>query len=332
MDKRNIDVTVIVPLYVDSHQLKKNVIKCLDSLVYQTIANIEILVIDDCSPEDLSDLETKYAAFSSIHWFRLSENKGPGGARNYAMELAAGKYIGFCDFDDWVDIHYYKKCFQMMEESGADIGMCTQLRHYDFEPEESVYKCKYNEFFQISGDVALRIMTKEYDLGVKIIPPCVNKIYRKDYLITEKLYFPEKLFWEDHYFSFVTMLNANRVIGIPEVVYHHYRRMGSIVQSFSQQHIDDFMTIHLNIRQYIEKHGCYEQYQYNFHQYCEQYYNLIVREIFEFVQDEETRKKYLSYSFRRFLDIINIDDFLKSASSETLRRHIQPHLKDTKIL
>lgn len=322
-------ISVIVPAY----NTRKYLSRCLDTLMAQTISEMEIIVIDDCSDENIYELIAPYLdqGGKSIYYERLDQHRGPGGARNRGIALASGKYIAFCDSDDWVDLTYYEDCVRAMDRSGASIGMCSLVREYDYQQKVPLYKCKYDREISLTGDLAIKALTKQLNIGVQIIPPAINKIYCKDYLDQINLRFVEERLFEDLIFSFISFMHAPKLICIPHAVYHHYKRPSSIVQSFDQKHTEDLVEIFTLLRNYLKSVERYETYQFHYYKFLEQFYNLIVREIFEFVADEETRKVHLSHSLQLIRTVIDFDEYMEYTSAEQLRQHIQPHIVDTTI-
>lgn len=325
----NILLSVIVPTY----NTGKYLCQCMDTLMAQTMSNMEIIVIDDCSDENIRKNLSRYLLQNNktVHYERLEIRRGPGGARNYGLEMASGKYVAFCDSDDWVDITYYQDCVDALERHTADMAMCSLVRAYDYMQKDPLYKCRYDRELSLTGDFALKILTKQIDAGILIIPSSVNKVYRKEYLEQLSLRFVEDRLFEDLLFSFICIMNATRIICVPNATYHHYKRPNSIVQSFDRKHIDDFAAVFTQLRNYLDAENRYEEYRFNYYKYLEQYYNLIVREIFEFVPDEKRRKEYLAESFHQIRPLIVFSEYMEYTTAEQLRQHIQPHITDTTI-
>ena len=322
-------VSVIVPV----HNTRRYLERCVDSLMAQSLTDMEIIIVDDCSEEDIQSVVASYIGQSNkvVRFERLKQHKGPGGARNRGIELASGTYIAFCDSDDWVDITYFEDCSIIMNRTGADIGMCSLVRVYDHMQNEPLYKCRYDRELTLTGDFALKALTKQMDIGVLVIPSTVNKIYRREYLSQIHLRFVEGRLFEDLLFSFISIMNAEKIICIPNTTYHHYKRPNSIVQSFDIKHIDDFVEIFTLLRQHLKDDGRYEPYRFHYYKFLEQFYNLIVREIFEFVLDEKSRKAYLADSFLKIKSVIDFEEYMEYTTAEQLRQHIQPHITDTTI-
>ena len=314
---------------ITTHNTEKYLFKCIDSIINQTLPDIEIIIVDDASTDNTPKIAENLALqYDNILFLPLSISCGPGGARNKALLQATGEYISFIDSDDWVDLNYLEMMYNMAKQLNADIVTCSLMREYDYNISSPLYKCKYDQDYVLSGETAFRIMTNEYNYGIKFLPSALNKIYKKTFLTDNSLKFPENIYFEDQPFSYSCTLAANKVICIPNVVYHHYKRSGSIVQSFSQKNIDDMMTAYQMIKDYLYKNNIYEKFRFNSLQH---FYNLIVRQIFEFVTDENTKKTYLKYSFTQLKKLVTVDEYVDFLSAEELRKHIQPHIVDTTI-
>lgn len=115
---KEIKVSIILPIY----NAGKHLYKCLDSLVNQTLQDIEIIAILDC-PTDGSDkvVEDYAKKYPQIRIIKNEQNLHIGNSRNKGLEIAKGKYIGFCDHDDYADLQMYEKLYTIMEKEGVDM-------------------------------------------------------------------------------------------------------------------------------------------------------------------------------------------------------------------
>lgn len=321
-----------VSVIVTTHNTEKYLLKCIDSIINQTLSDIEIIIVDDVSTDSTPKIAARLAAqHTNIMFLPLPSSLGPGGARNRALQKATGEYISFIDSDDWVDLNYLEVMYNKAKQLNADIATCSLLREYDYDSSTPIYKCKYDQDYVFSGEIAFRIMTNEYNYGLKFLPSALNKIYRKTFLMDNLLTFPEHIFFEDQPFSYSCTLAANKVVCVPYVIYHHYKRSGSIVQSFSKKNIDDMMTAYQMIKSYLYNNTIYEKFRFNYYSSLQHFYNLIVRQIFEFVPDENTKKEYLKYSFAQLKTVVDVEEYIDFLSAEELRKHIQPNIVDTTI-
>lgn len=311
---------------------KQYLSKCLDSVINQTFQNYEIIIIDDCSEDKSMDIVCKYQKdVSAIKYIYLENSIGPGGARNYGINVAQGEYILFIDSDDWIDIDCLQVATPILEKYQADIGMYSIIRNYDMTVTQPYYKCKYNNIQTLNGITAFKIMSGQYDFGITISPSPVNKIYKKTYLIDNNITFLKFVYYEDIFWGFQTLLANGKVVIIPDVKYHHYKRMGSIVQSLSYKHFDDLETIFVKIKEYLKEQNIYTKYIFDYYKIFERFYNLLIRQIFEFSKTEEEKKQWLVYSFRILKKVVSVDEYIQYFSAEEIRRHIQPHITDTTL-
>lgn len=321
----------IVSIVVPVHKFGEYFTKCLDFIASQTLSDIEIIIVDDYSEDDIPTLISKYLADSRFKYIRLTHKSGPGGARNKGIEIANGKYIAFCDSDDWFDLNYCKTACEMLDSTNADIAMCGQVREYDTPSKTPVYKCRYDTFYELTGTMAFQLMTYNYQAEIRVIPPCNNKIYRKTFLKENNFRFQENVYFQDTIFSAETILSCKKIICVPNVLYHHYRRTGSIIQSFDQKHIDDFRNLGLSIRQYLIKNNVYEKYMKNYYNLITHFYGVIIREIFQFVPDDTKRKECMVQTFSVLEEIINKEEYINFLTAEQLRQHLLPDMNDTTL-
>ena len=111
-------VSVIIPVYKTEDYLRK----CLDSVCNQTLKDIEIICINDCSPDGCLEILKEYASKDErIKIIDFKENKGAACARNAGIDAAQGEYLGFVDSDDFIDLDFYEKLYIKAKETNAQI-------------------------------------------------------------------------------------------------------------------------------------------------------------------------------------------------------------------
>ena len=114
----SVKVSIIIPVYNTEKYLRK----CLDSVCNQTLQDIEIICVNDCSPDDSLEILKEYASNDNrIKIINFTENKGVAVARNTAIEQANGEYIGFVDSDDYVDLDFYEKLYNTAKSENAEL-------------------------------------------------------------------------------------------------------------------------------------------------------------------------------------------------------------------
>ena len=139
-------VSVIIPVYNTEKFLRK----CLDSVCNQTLQDIEIICINDCSTDGSLEILREYAGKDNrIKLIELFENGGAAKARNIGIDIAHGEYIGFVDSDDFVDLDFYEKLYNKAVETGADAvkGEMWELNDISNAPHMEA-KYDLNNFIQ----------------------------------------------------------------------------------------------------------------------------------------------------------------------------------------
>lgn len=219
----NYILTVIVPVYNAGGGLHR----CVQSLLHQTLNNIEIIFVLDC-PTDGSDLVIKeYASkFNHVKYIENVRNLNIGMSRNAGLKVAQGKYIAFCDHDDEVLPHMYKEMVAKAESLDADIVLGVPEYVYDDPTQNEIYY--YPEY---NGDIRKKLLSLiigtdnddskwsfYFSHGV-----IWDKIYRKKILDENELEFVDnnKITFEDNLFNIETLAKANKVAVYNELVYRH---------------------------------------------------------------------------------------------------------------
>lgn len=323
---QEIKLSVIIPVFNTQQYLKK----LIDCLIHQTLRFIEIIVVDDASTQNIKGfLDQEYPLVQNLIYIRNETSRGPGGARNHGLKVAKGEYISFCDSDDWVDLNLYENVVMHMDQEMADIGMVSMVREDDGKTVPKVYKCKYDTLYRLNSDMALRILSHQYENEISIVPACINKIYRRTFLENSKARFEEDIYYQGILFSVYTFLHAETIICIPNVEYHHYLRYQSITQSFDDKHMESFYECFKRMKGYLVSNGQHTKYSYNYIKIMEHYLDVVICEIFEYIPEEALKKKYLCMALDVVKSLVDFDEYSSYITAEDLRRHIQPHIEDT---
>ncbi len=200
-------LSVIVPVY----NVEPYLAECVDSLLGQELSDMEIILVDDGSRDRSGEICERYAAErpDRIRCLR-TENGGQGRARNLALPLAKGDYVGFVDSDDWVKPDMYKKLLDRAEATGADIVVCDFLEH--------------------CADGAERVLPASFqDHPLSSAGSSCNKIFRR--ALIGELRFPEGLWYEDFYFSAIMLLRSKRTEYLREALYVYRRGQESTMHN-----------------------------------------------------------------------------------------------------
>ena len=170
-------ISIIVPVYNNEKFLEK----CLNSLINQTLKNIEIICINDESTDKSLQLLEKFANIDKRIQIINQTHSGPSIARNKGIKKAKGEYIGFVDSDDWVDLNFFEQLYINVKKYNADIGVAGIKRVRS-------YKWKYHIKFE--KEEVIQDINKKFqkcDVPDKCYP--VNKIYKLSELKKRNIYF-----------------------------------------------------------------------------------------------------------------------------------------------
>lgn len=214
MDKK---VSVIVPVYNTSVYLKK----CMDSLINQTLNEIEIICINDGSTDNSLEILEAYASNDSRIKILNQENQGQSAARNAGIEIAKGEYIGFLDSDDCAKSTMFEKLYKNAKEFNSDISMCS-IEVFDEKTKVS-HSNDYMSLDLFGKAFENRVFSpcETYDFLFRICVVPWNKIYKKSFLTINNLKFIENLNFEDNVFFMDTHTSAERIslVNEPLVIY-----------------------------------------------------------------------------------------------------------------
>lgn len=234
-------VSIIVPIYKVEDYLNR----CVESLVIQTYTNIEIILVDDGSPDTCpllcDEWKTKDERIKVIH----KENGGLSDARNAGIRAAEGEYILFVDSDDWVSTDYVKDLYQAICNSNADICECDIIR----TTEKSVLYHDTRESVPVCYEIeeALKLLIED-----RIFHQYVwNKIYKTD--CVKNIFFEKGKINEDEFWTYQVFGKANKVSKIQKKLYYYFQRDNSIMGTEYNQKRLDVLEAKNRRQQYIEK-------------------------------------------------------------------------------
>lgn len=315
-------ISVIVPVYNTVSYL----VKCLDSIVNQSLQDIEILIIDDQSNDGSEKIIREYEQrCNSIKLFVTNVKSLAGGSRNIGLQHAKGDYIGFVDSDDWIDTNMYFNMVKLLQGSNAEIGICGIMKEYD-SPFDVYYKYDYHIENILEGKFAFQLLARQFNQDLAISPIVCNKVYKASFLKDNNFHFLANNYNEDDVFNYLCFSKVAKVAITPNTYYHYYQRNNSITHTFSTKHIDDLLFAFDVIKNYLINNGMFEIYKEHYYSYFEKcaafVFNLLVLK----EQDCEVQRGYLRHFFKQIRTIINITDYLENCGAQRLRRFFNPSL------
>lgn len=212
-------ISVIIPVYKTEAYLRE----CLDSVAAQTFRNLEIILVDDGSPDSCGEICDQYAERDERIRVIHQENKGVSAARNAALEIATGEYIGFVDSDDCIEANMYEYLFENLLESGAQIAVCSRIEEFRFH---KIFR-GWGQSTVLTAEQALKQLLEDDHMQNYVW----DKLYCRD--ILDGVRFPEGKCYEDTEIQYLLLNRARTVVCLPAACYHYRFRPESIVNSLA---------------------------------------------------------------------------------------------------
>lgn len=210
-------VSIIVPVY----NVKEYLPRCLDSLISQTLKNIEIITIDDGSTDGSSDLLDLYSLKDERIRVIHVQNGGLASARNIGLGASKGEFVGFVDSDDYVDSQMFSIMVDVAEKYKADCVQCDLDVVGNHGELLKAGDSKGSSNYDLPESV-VALMRQE------IIPSVCVKVFRRASILNAKFCESWRQFAEDFKFTAEFLLNGGKISIIPNVLYHYYSRGDSI--------------------------------------------------------------------------------------------------------
>lgn len=226
MKKENIKISIIVPVY----NVENYIARCVESLIHQTLKDIEIILVDDGSTDNSGRIcdgfARKHENIDVIH----QRNMGLSAARNTGILHALAPYILFVDSDDYIDLESCEKMYYVALRTKADIVRANSVKVFDkkYIPEKK--KVVLEKEIYLGKDFLVQNVKKH------AMPMCAPyALYKRDLLKKQELYFKEGILHEDELWTPQVYLKAERVVWIDYNFYYHCIREGSITKSKNQK-------------------------------------------------------------------------------------------------
>jgi len=292
-------ITIIIPVY----NVEKYLRQCLDSVVNQTMRDIQIICVNDGSTDGSLAILREYEACDSRVEIIDKPNGGQSSARNAAYPHIKGKYTLFIDSDDWIELDLCEKTYHKSEATGASMTV------FFYQGEDG----QINEsYLGITSDDKTTVEEKLPFLDFAMI---WDKFWRTDFLLDHKLYFPEGLIFEDSLVHWQAVTLADKISVVPERLYHYRCTPGSTSQT-KGDHVLNIFPIYHKIRDYLLESGYYVAYRNAFSK----------KKLFHFYECyHNIPTPLVSRYFVAVREALDVDDwkFFRTASKEQLPKNIR---------
>lgn len=236
-----IKVSIIVPVY----NVEKYIEKCLDTLVNQTLQEIEIIIVNDGSTDETKQKIEKFLlAYPEKIKYLEKTNGGLSDARNYGIPSASGKYVGFVDSDDYVELDMFEKMYQKAEEENSDMVECDFIWEYPNKQKIDTGRIYNNK--------------KEAFIYARVV--AWNKLIKRETLEKSNIKFPKGLRYEDTEFFYKLLPNLNKISFVKIPMVHYIQRSNSIANTQNER-VKEIFEIWDNIFEFYKENKLFEEYR-----------------------------------------------------------------------
>ena len=233
-------ISIIIPVY----KVEKYLEKCIESVLKQTYTNLQIILVDDGSPDNCGKICDEYAKKDPRIEVIHKVNGGLSDARNVGIAKAKGKYIGFVDSDDYIKEDMYEILINLIKEYDADVSICNL---YDVIDGKEYIRNNENGIQEYSR---LEIL-KEVLLDENIQSYAWNKLYKKE--LFDEIKYPIGKKYEDIGTTFYVFEKCNKIVVTSEPEYYYLKRSDSLVNNVTESTVLDYTDIIIQRYLYTQK-------------------------------------------------------------------------------
>ena len=255
-----VKVSVIIPVYNVEDYLEK----CLESVLNQTLEDIEIICIDDCSTDNSLKILYNYSDNDSrVKVIENKKNRGQGFSRNIGIKHANGEYIAFVDSDDYLSLNLFETTFKRAKQLDLDLLLFKSIA---FDNETGKFTEDNKKYLSIEylndfdKEVFTHEDTKKVTCNITVSP--WQKIYKKDFLYSNNILFPEDIIFEDEVFFYKSYLNAKRISLLDEYLYYYrVNRKNSTIVRKDNKFLDVVDAFRLVRKEFINTNNYDNEYK-----------------------------------------------------------------------
>ena len=225
-------VSIIIPIF----NSEKYLTRCLNSLINQSLKEIEIICINDGSTDKSLSILEDFAKKDERIVILNQENKGQSIARNEGINIAKGEYIGFVDSDDWVDLDFFEKLYKSAKSNNCDIASAGIIRLHKFNKK---YYLKYNK------EIITENTNEKFEIcDVPELSYIWNKIYKLSEFRKNNFSFTPGIYYEDVIITPKLLFFMKKLIVVPDTYYYYWRHKGSSVTLRTEKANKDSILAH----------------------------------------------------------------------------------------
>ena len=223
-------ISIIVPVY----KVEQYLPQCIESIINQTYQNLEIVLIDDGSPDNCGRICEKYAQKDKRIKVFHKENGGLSDARNYGIVRASGEYLAFVDSDDWIEPDMYEVLVNRIEDHQTDIVSCGFFSEF---PKRHIAHTIAEKTTVEDVNILRELIIGDFGTGVW------HKLFRKSCF--KEILFPVDRYYEDIFIVHKLLAKVNSVSSVSKPLYHYRKeREGAITTTYSMKNLIEYWQAH----------------------------------------------------------------------------------------
>lgn len=311
-----IKVSVIVPTY----NVENYIDRCIESLLHQTLDEIEFIIVNDGSTDSTKEKINKYLPNDKIRLYNRT-NHGIGNTRNFGLTCARGEYIGFVDSDDYIAPNMFEELYNKAKSSDLDVVVCDYYRHFEVSDKLMIDKISNMNSHTIYNLKETPNLINQINLSPW------NKLYKKTLINLEIENFPETLKYEDVPFVARMLISANSIGKINKPLYYYLIHKKSETTIMNEKVFDLFKIFDILLKEHGAKDYLKDELNFLIIQRLSDY-NIQQRN----QKDRKTRNKFIDESFIYLKQ--HIPNYQENAYYKTislLKRIIEKNINITKI-
>lgn len=240
-------ISIIVPVY----KVEDYIQRCVNSILGQTYKNLEVILVDDGSPDRCGEICDRYTMLDDRVKVIHKKNGGLSDARNVGIEASKGEYIAFVDSDDWIHDKYIEKLYQLLKKTNSDISVCNFIRTSTKGIQIDISK---EEIYEYTNVEALGQFVDTFSVQMVV---AWGKIYKKN--LFEKVRFPMGRIHEDEFTTYKLIYRAKKIVLTTLPLLYYWQREDSIMGvGFNIKHQFDVIDAYKQRAQFFRKAGLEE--------------------------------------------------------------------------
>lgn len=247
-------VSIILPVY----GVAQYIAKCTDSLLNQTLDDLEIFFVDDHGPDNSMEIAKQrvegHPRAAEFHFIETPQNMGAGMARNFAIEQCTGEYIAFVDSDDWIEPTMFEDLYNRAKQFDADICYGQGIQDFSDGRPSNLLK---------NPDIAEGVISHEdraYFLS-NYVSYFWTFIYKRSLILDKNIRYPEERCADDSFFVACALFTAKTAAHVDKQYYHYLIRENSVVTTKNPTKYLKRLTVFKKLLAYAKEQGVYDEFK-----------------------------------------------------------------------